>query len=185
MISSIFMKKKPSTKNMLSAIDVFTGLFSDRTLTDRTLGQTVVVVRCDIPQAPMLKHPIKRCHLKKGILHTDRSCPSPSGSEIPAPHSATVFSSSLVHRRHRLAPPLTALPSPRRHCCATAIAAISATMEKALPRRQLTGCIHLTEDRQCLPHSGNGGSNGGSAAMAVRRFHRYRRHQGCQMTRRS
>ncbi len=31
----------------------FPGLFSDHTLTDRTLGQTVVVARCDIPRAPM------------------------------------------------------------------------------------------------------------------------------------
>ena len=108
--------------------------FSDRTIADRTLVQTVFVARCDIPWAPMLKHPIKRCHLKKWILRTDRSCPSPSGSKILAPRSAAVFSSSLLHRRHRLATPLapplaaaiTALQSPRRHCRATAIAAIIA-----------------------------------------------------------
>ena len=49
-------------------------------ITDRTLGQTVVVQRCDIPRAPMLKLPsvceltcIAAASLKKGILRTDRS----------------------------------------------------------------------------------------------------------------
>jgi hypothetical protein len=55
----------------ISEADCIYGLFSDRTLTDCTLGQTVVVARCDIPRAPMPKHPIKRCHLKKGVYaHT-------------------------------------------------------------------------------------------------------------------
>jgi len=123
-------------------------------ITNHMLGQTVFVARCDIPQAPMLKHPIKRCHLKKGILRTDCSHPiTPSESKIPAPHSAAVLSSSLLLpcpsmssprpspcRRHRRAaiavPPLLSPPSPRRHCRATTIAAVIATAiatGKALP----------------------------------------------------
>ncbi len=46
---------------------------SDRKLANRTLGQTVFVARCDIPQAPMLKSPGGRCNGKKGILRTGRS----------------------------------------------------------------------------------------------------------------
>ncbi len=45
---------------------VFMGLISDRKLADRTLGQTVFVARCDIPQAPMLKSPGGRCNGKRG-----------------------------------------------------------------------------------------------------------------------
>ncbi len=43
------------------------GVSTNCTLTDRTLGRTVFVARCDIPWAPMLKHPSGQCHLKKGI----------------------------------------------------------------------------------------------------------------------
>jgi hypothetical protein len=46
-------------------------------------------------------------------------------------------------------------PSPRRHCHATAIAAVIATaiatMGKALPHSQLTGCIRLTDDGNAFP----------------------------------
>ena len=65
-------REKDNTYTYLDTIEcnrlylLFTGLFSE-------LGQTVVVARFDNPRAPMLKHPIKRCHLKKGVLRTDHT----------------------------------------------------------------------------------------------------------------
>jgi hypothetical protein len=126
---------------------IFTGLFSDRTLTDRTPGQTVVVARCDIPRAPMLKHPIKR-HLKKGVLRTDRSpthhtewkrdfrphtaplsSPPPRPLVLPRPSTpplAPAIAAAIA------APPLPP-PSPRRRHCRRPRRAAIATLPPSPP----------------------------------------------------
>ena len=80
-------------------------------LADHMLVQTVVVARCDIPRAPMPKHPIKLCHLKKGILRTDRSPFTPSGSEISGP---------TQHRCLLLVPPASSIDvitGTHPYCC--------------------------------------------------------------------
>ena len=104
-------------------LTVFRDLFSDHTIAEHTFGQTFFVVRCDIPRAPMLKHPIKRCHLKKGILRIDCS-PYIEWKLLTSPPP-----SCLVHQCHR--PSLSAT-----------IAIAIATLGRAMPRRQLSGCIH-------------------------------------------
>ena len=92
-------KSYQDSLNLITLAVFFRGLFSDRMI---ALGQTVFVTRCDIPQAPMLKLPIKWCHLnEKGdfrfYAQTDPLAHlTPSGGEILAPHSAAVFSSSLL-----------------------------------------------------------------------------------------
>jgi hypothetical protein len=117
------------------------GLFSDRMIANHTLGQTVFVARCDIPRAPMLKHPIKQCHLKKGILRTDRS-----------PHTEWKGDSGPTHRRCLLLlpPPASSIdvtasplpsppPSPRRHrraAIAVALMVMTAAMAVAQRWRQ-------------------------------------------------
>jgi hypothetical protein len=106
------------------------GLFSDRTIADRTLGQTVFVARCDIPRAPMLKHPSGQCHLKKGILRTDRS-----------PHTKwkqDSISKAQPSRPHTPASSINAIAAPS---LAAAITIAITTMGRAMPCRQLTGCI--------------------------------------------
>jgi hypothetical protein len=106
------------------------GLFSDRMIADRTLGHTVFVARCDIPRAPMLKHPSGQCHLKKGILctdsspHTEWKRDSVSKAQPSHPHTPALSINAIA------APPLAA-----------AIAIAIATMGRAMPRCQLTGCI--------------------------------------------
>jgi hypothetical protein len=120
---------------------VFTSLFSDRTIADCTLGQTVFVARCDIPWAPMLKHPSGRCHLKKGILRTDRS-----------PHTEwkrDSVSKAQSSRPHTPASSIDAIAAPP---LAANIAIAIATMGRAMPRRQLTGCIRRGKKSKMSVH---------------------------------